>query len=184
MARAGQPNLRQIPLRTRSEPQPARMLLHLLTAGSSSSRPLKAEVYRVCYLELWRLQAGRRRRKPKRNLRKSGNARSGPALWGPHQGRWPGVSGDKFLDPSPSFPPSSWSFSQLSFWVEADFYQSSSPQQAVRKHKRVNHRPRGSVTVQGQGKQLRAGARYEAHRGRSTTVSDQTSAPGLGLKFN
>lgn len=160
------------------------MLLHLLTAGSSSSWPLKAEVYRVCYLELWRLQAGRRRRKPKRNLRKSGNARSGPALWGPHQGRWPGVSGDKFLDPSPSFPPSSWSFSQLSFWAEADFYQSSSPQQAVRKHKCVSHRPRGSVTVQGQGKQLRAGARYEAHRGRSTTISDQTSAPGFGLKFN
>lgn len=94
------------------------------------------------------------------------------------------MSGDKFLDPSLSFPPSSWSFSQLSFWAEADFYQSSSLQQAVRKHKRVNHRPRGSVTVRGQGKQLRAGARYEAHRGRSTMISDQTSAPGFGLKFN
>lgn len=50
------------------------------------------------------------------------------------------MSGGRSPNPSPSFPPSFLSFSQLSFWEEVDFYQSSSLQQAVRKHKHVNHR--------------------------------------------
>lgn len=93
------------------------------------------------------------------------------------------MSGGRPPNPSPSFPPSFLSFSQLSFWVEADFYQSSSVQQAVRKHKHVKHRPRGPVTVQEQDSA--ACHEFPSPRGSTTRISDQTSASGLCcIKFS
>lgn len=143
-------------------PIPARVLvLHLLTSGSNSSPPFfKVE---VCCHELRWLWACRGKRKPERNLHRTENARSEPALWGPRRGRWPGVSGGRPPNPSPSFPPSFLSFSQLSFWAEADFYQSSFLQQAVKKHKHVNHRPRGSGFCKIKASSLKADACLDFH---------------------
>lgn len=82
---------------------------------------------------------------PKGNLHRSENARSGPELWEAHQGRWPGGSGGTPPGPSPASLPSFVSSFQLSFWVEGEFCQFSSLQQAARKHKHINHRPSSSV---------------------------------------
>lgn len=51
----------------------------------------------------------------KGNLHRSGNARSGPTLWEPHQGRCPGESGGIPPGPSPFSLPSFLSSFRLSF---------------------------------------------------------------------
>jgi hypothetical protein len=89
------------------------------------------------------------------------------------------VSGGRPPDPSPSSPPSFLSFSQLSFWVEVDFYQFFSLQQAGRKHKHINHRPRRSVLIQDQGEQQALVTTSTAPPSSSTKTSDPTSAPGI-----
>lgn len=133
----------------------------------------------VCCLEFWQLRACRKRRKPKRNLHSSENARSGPAPWGPRPGRRPGASAGRPPDPSPASPPSFLSFSQSSFWAEGDSYQSFSLPRAIRKHKLVNQEFRECARQGKEPKGRRLSQLPPALLAEETRIRAQTSAPGI-----